>query len=264
MALENGMSMSPADMRAIVGDGDGFGSGNGAWWIIILFILCGWGRGGYGYGGGTGEGGQLGNNYALITDNATLERKIDGVYSGICDSTFALNNAITGGFSGVQSTLCQGFSGINNGMTTQGFETRNAIQAVQMSEMQNANALQKQIADCCCQNRYDALSQNNATNRAISDGFCQTNFNNSNNTRDIIANQDANARAILDALNKQAIEQKDAKIAEQTQIINGLQLAASQQAQNSYIINQLRPAPVPAFSVPNPYAYNGCGCNCGC
>lgn len=262
MAFENG-GMSPADMRAVIGDDNGFGGGNGAWWIIILFILCGWGRG-YGYGG-AGEGGQLGNNYALITDNATLERKIDGVYSGICDSTFALNNAITNGFAGVQSTLCQGFSGINNGMTVQGYETRNAIANAQTMEMQNANALQKQISDCCCQARYDALEQSCATNKAISDGFCQTNFNNQVATRDIIDAGRANTDAILEELRRQAIEAKDTKIAEQNQIINGLQLAASQARQNEYIIDRLQPKmPVPAFSVPNPYAYNGCGCGCNC
>jgi hypothetical protein len=246
MALENGMGMSPADMRAIVGDGDGFGNGNGAWWIIILFILCGWGRG-YGYGAGTGEGGQLGNNYALITDNATLERKIDGVYSGICDSTFALNNAINNGFAGVQSTLCQGFSGINNGMTVQGYETRNAINNAQTIEMQNANALQKQIADCCCQSRYDALQQNCATN-----------------TRDIIEANNLNTRAILDELQRQSLAAKDEKIAEQNQRLFAYELASSQAMQTNELISTLRPAPIPAFAVPNPYAYNGCGCNSGC
>ena len=40
-----------------------------------------------------------------------------------------------------------------------------------------------------------------------------------------------------------------------------LKLAASQAAQNNYIIGQLRPAPVPAYNVPNPYCCNtGCGC----
>ena len=265
MALENGMGMSPADMRAVMGDGDGFGNGNGAWWIIILFILCGWGRG-YGYGGGAGEGGQLGNNYALITDNATLERKIDGVYSGICDSTFALNNAINNGFAGVQSTLCQGFSGINNGMTVQGYETRNAISNAQTIEMQNANALQKQIADCCCQSRYDALQQNCATNKAISDGFCQTNFNAQTNTRDIVDSANANTRAILDAINANKVEALKDRIAEQNQQINALNLAASQQAQNAYLIDQLGyKCPQAAYVVQPPQQVtfpNPCGCGC--
>lgn len=40
------------------------------------------------------------------------------------------------------------------------------------------------------------------------------------------------------------------------------ELAASQCAQNAYLIQQLRPAAVPAFNVPNPYA--GCGYGCYC
>lgn len=126
MALtENGLT--PADLGAIVGNNnnDGFG-GNGAWWIIILFLFAfagGWGNNG-GFGGGYSE------NYSLITDNATLERKIDGVYSGICDSTFALNNTINNGFASAQNTMTQGFAGLNTGMVQQGYENRIAVQGV--------------------------------------------------------------------------------------------------------------------------------------
>ena len=47
-----------------------------------------------------------------------------------------------------------------------------------------------------------------------------------------IENQNANARAVLDALTAQRIEAKDAKIAEQNQQLFAAQLAASQAAQN--------------------------------
>ena len=43
----------------------------------------------------------------------------------------------------------------------------------------------------------------------------------------------------------------------------GLKLAASQAAQNSYLVSQLRPSPIPAYTVQNPYCCNqfaGCGC----
>jgi hypothetical protein len=53
---------------------------------------------------------------------------------------------------------------------------------------------------------------------------------------------------------------KDEKIAEQQAMIQSLNLTASQCAQNQYLINQLRPAAVPAFSVPNPYSSYGYGC----
>lgn len=45
--------------------------------------------------------------------------------------------------------------------------------------------------------------------------------------------------------------------------MNKLELTASQCAQNQYLVNQLRPAAVPAFTVPNPYANYGFGCYCG-
>lgn len=217
-------SMSPADIRAVVGD-DGFGNGNnGFWWIIILFLLCGWGRGGA-YGGGDSV-----RDY-LQTDVATLERKMDSITNGLCDGFY---------------TNAQLINGVNQNITN-----------AQINEMQNANAIQAQLAQCCCDNKA-AIAD---VKYEMGSGFCQTNYNNTNNTRDIIANQDANARAILDALNKQALDAKDQRIAEQAQMINSLQLSASQARQNEYIIGKLQPAPTPAYVVPNPY---GCNCGCGC
>jgi hypothetical protein len=34
--------------------------------------------------------------------------------------------------------------------------------------------------------------------------------------------------------------------------------------QTNQIINAVNPAPIPAYTVPNPNAYYGCGCNTGC
>lgn len=134
--------MSPADYAAVTrnNNNDGFGGGNGWWWIIVLFLFAGWGRGGYGT-----EGGGISENYTLISDMGQLERKIDGVYSGICDSTFALNNAITNGFAAAQNTMTQGFAGLNTGMVQQGYEGRIATQAVGT-----------QLAQCCCDLRQQA------------------------------------------------------------------------------------------------------------
>lgn len=55
---------------------------------------------------------------------------------------------------------------------------------------------------------------------------------------------------------------KDDQIAELRTQIQQKDLAASQCAQNAYLIDQLRPAAVPAFQVPNPYANYGFGCYC--
>lgn len=72
---------------------------------------------------------------------------------------------------------------------------------------------------------------------------CETRQSINTGTRDIIDNQNANARAILDAMTAQRIEAKDAKIAEQNQQLFAAQLAASQAAQNetlkAYMSGQL-------------------------
>ena len=268
---------SLADISAATGGNhaqNGFFGGDwGAWIILILiFGLFGWGGGGY--GGGYGGSGGIGNSYALISDNATLERKIDGVYSGICDSTFALNNTITNGFAAAQNTMTQGFAGLNTVIGTQGYETRNAITQAQIADMQGFNNLQAAVKDCCCTTQqnlkdvnYNLATQANGINQTISNGFCQTNFNAQTNTRDIIDGQNAGTRAILERLDRLESNAKDNKIAEQAQQINALQLAASQAAQNNYIVDtltrQIAPRPVPAFAVNPPYQYTGCGCNSG-
>lgn len=256
MSFEN--TMSPADLAACTGgnNNDGFG-GNGAFWLIILFLFafCG-------YGGGWGNGaGGVSENYTLISDMGQIERKIDGVYSGICDSTFALNNGINNGFAAAQNTMTQGFAGLNTGMVQQGYETRLGIQNVG-----------SQLASCCCDIRqqisdtnYNIANQANGIDRAVSNGFCQTNFNNQQNTRDIIDAQNAGTRAILEAINANKVEALKDRIAEQNQTINALNLAASQQAQNAYLIDQLgQKCPIPAqlYTASVPVNLNGCGCNC--
>lgn len=85
----------------------------------------------------------------------------------------------------------------------------------------------------------------------------------SNQTRDIIDNDNANYRALHDEMVKMQMDAKDQTIASQQAAINKLELTASQCAQNQYLVNQLRPAAVPAFTVPNPYANYGFGCYCG-
>lgn len=237
----------------------GFGGyGNGDWaWIIVLFLIFGWGRNGFG-GNGFGGGSGIGENYVLATDFATIERKLDGINNGICDSTFALNNTINNGFFGVQNALCQGFNGLN------------------VAYLQGTNALSSQLAGCCCDIRQqisdccckvergiDGINYNNALQtNALQQTLC-------NNTRDIIENQNANYRAIHEELVANKLEMKNDRIAEQQNEINALRLKASQEAQNAYLLNELKPCPSAAYIVPNPnccYNYNvtGVGYGNGC
>ena len=233
------------------GNNGGFFNGDGIWAIILFAMIFGRNGNGSIFGGGSGG---VGENYVLATDFATIERKLDAVNSGICDATFALNNTITNGFANVQSALCQGFNGINLGITTQGYETRNAITDVGYA-----------LKDCCCttQRAIDGVNYNIATQfGGLNNTICGA-------TRDIIENQNANYRAIHEELVANKIEAKNERIAELTMQLNRADLKASQAAQNAYLLSELKPCPSAAYIVPNPnccYNYNvtGVGYNNGC
>lgn len=237
------MPVQPANS----GGWGGFG-GDGAWWIIILFlfVFCGWGGnwGNGGFGGNNGSG--VVDGYVLTSDFANLERKLDGVNNGLCDGFYAQNTTMLQGFAGVNQTVSNGFMSAELSRANQ-----------QAALMQQLNSMAMQQANCCCETR-EAIQ---GVNYNLATQACDTRNTIQTGTRDLIDNQNANARAILDAINAQAVAAKDAKIAEQSQTIFGLQLAASQSAQNAYLIGALRPTPVPAYQAQNPHCcYQQCGC----
>lgn len=228
------------------GYGNGFFGGDWAW-IIILALLFGWGNNGNGFGGGFGGG----NGFLGGYDIGKLATTND-VAVGFNNSAVLNNlNDLKLGQAGIQQTLCQGFNGVNTSILT------------------STNAVQSQLADCCCgiQRSIDGVNYNMATNA------CTITNAINNSARDIIDNQNANYRAIHDELVANKIEAKNERIAELTQQVTALQFAASQQAQNAYLtatmdanqaelIRRLgRDCPVPAYVVPNPNCcYNTCGC----
>ena len=241
MSLSDGTPM----MTMPVAPANNYGGGMGMWgdswiWIIVLFLF-GWGRNGF----GNGNGGGVMDGYVLTSDFASVERKLDSIANGICDSTFALNNAITGGFATTTQAINTGFGNAELSRANQ-----------QAALMQQLTAMQMQNQECCCENRaaiaqvrYDMATQ-----------ACDTRNTVNTAARDIIDNQNQNSRAILDFLTQSKMSDL------QTENQN-LKLAASQAAQNNYLISQLRPCPSPAYITCNPWAgsgYGGCGCNQGC
>jgi len=248
------MPVQPANANS---NGGGFGWGdNGALWLIVLFLFIfagGWGNGN-GWGNNAGNGAGVVDGYVLTSDFANIERKIDNVNNGLCDGFYQQAQLI----NGVQQGMSNGFMSAEISRANQ-----------QAAFMQQLNAMQMQQANCCCETR-EAIQ---GVNYNLATQACETRQSINTGTRDIIDNQNANARAILDAMTAQRIEAKDAKIAEQNQQLFAAQLAASQAAQNetlkAYMSGQLayyNPRPVPAFPVPAPYQYGNCGaCNgCGC
>lgn len=243
------MPVQPANTA---GNG-GFGwGGEGSWFIIILFLFAflGWGGNGM-WGGNRGTNGGAVDGYILTSDFANVERKIDSVNNGLCDGFYQQAQLV----NGVQNTMQQGFMSAEISRANQ-----------QAAFMQQLHAMQMQQANCCCETR-EAIQ---GVNYNLATQACDTRQTIQNGTRDIIENQNANARAVLDALTAQRIEAKDAKIAEQNQQLFAAQLAASQAAQNetlkAYMSGQLayyNPRPVPSFQVPAPYQYGNCGTGCG-
>ena len=209
---------------------------DGGWWIlVILFAIFGWGGNGFGFGGNRNDGYPCATqaDVRAAVDQQTLISKLDQQTYGLASSTYDLNY-----------TLMNGFHGVDNAVCTLGYQTQ-----------QGFNEIGHQISDCCCATReaIQGVNYNLATQtNAIQNAMC-------NNTRDIIDNQNANSRAVLDFL----VNDKLATLQAENQ---NLKLKASQAEQNTYLVNQLRPCPIPSYTVANPfccytgYANNNCGC----
>lgn len=235
----NGNGYNLSDIAAVAGrngNGDGMFGDNG-WWIILLFLFAGWGRGFGGFGGGGYEVAPATQaDVRAAVDQQTLLSKLDQQTYGLADSTYAITNALTNGFHGVDNAIC-----------TLGYNMQGGF-----------NNLAHQISDCCCE-----------TGRAIERGFAETNYNLATqacDTRRAIADS---TREILDFLTQD-------KIAALTAENQSLKFAASQAAQNAFItanqeaqtaelIRRLgRDCPIPAYVVPNPNCCYPTNYNLGC
>ena len=109
-------------------------------------------------------------------------------------------------------------------------------------------------AACCCDLKGAIATGFGDLGYALATQACDTRRAIADSTRDIIDSNNAGVRSILDFLTND-------KIATLTAENQSLKFAASQAAQNAYLVNELRPCPVPAYNVPNPYCcnnYNGC------
>ena len=238
MSLSDGTPMMTMPVApANGGNSGGFGwGGDGAWLIILFLIFAVFGWGGNGWGNNGNSGGVV-DGYVLTSDFANVERKIDSVNQGLCDGFYQQAQLV----NGTNMAMANGFAQAELSRSNQ-----------QAALMQQLNAMQMQAAECCCKNRaaiaqvrYDMATQ-----------ACDTRNTVQNATRDIIDNANSNSRAILDFLTQSKLQDLQSEN-------QGLKLAASQAAQNSYLVSQLRPSPIPAYTVQNPYCCNqfaGCGC----
>lgn len=231
----------------------GFGGGmlEGIWGIVLLAMVLGWGNGGFGGFGGGGASGAL-TRAELYDGFATqnIDSSVRGVQQGICDSTYALNNSLMTGFHGVDNAICN-----------LGYQTQSGF-----------NSLGHQISDCCCttQRAIDGVNFNMAK------GFCDLGNVINMQTRDIIDNQNANYRGIMDFLVTEKLASKDARIAELTNQLSqsnqNAVIRAAIDASTAEIIRRTgNDCPTPAYWVQPPTPVqapcswtNVGGCGCGC
>lgn len=199
--------------------------GNGGWWILIILFAL-FGWGGNGYGG-FGGGGHA--NVPCATQ-ADVRSAVDQqtLISKLDQQTYGLADSTYA----LNNTMTNGFHGVDNAICNLGYNVQNGF-----------NTIGHQISDCCC-----------ATQRAI-DGVNYNMATQACETRQAIADS---TRSILDFLTQDKIATLQAEN-------QSLRFQASQVAQNSYLVNELRPCAVPAYITCSPYqsAY-GIGLNNGC
>lgn len=224
----NGLSLS--DIAAVTRDNNGgFADGNGWWVLIILLALFGgWGNAGYGFAGNGSAG--AADNYVLASDFATVQRQIDSASSEIRQGINSLGNGISSlGYdqlsqmNGINSNIVAAQNNLNAGITNLGY----------------------QLQQCCCDNKSAIadLKYGQATNT------CSITTAINNAAQQIIQNDNANYRQLHDENIAIQMEAKNDKIATLTAQLSRADLAASQAAQNEYLISKLR----------------DCGCGgCGC
>ena len=253
--MRDGYSL--ADIAAATGNNNGNGNGmfGDNWaWIIVLFLIFAWGGFGNGFGRSNGSGAM--DNYVLASDFATIQRQLSDGFGDLTAQSRYIQNGLCDGFYAMNTSLLNGFAGVNNAIMTNGYETRNAI-----------NNVSSQLANCCCSLEKGQME----TNYLNAQNTCALQNTMNMNTRDIVDTVNANYRALHDEIVANRIEDKNAQIQAQQNEINALRLSASQAKQNAYLINELKPCPSPSYIVPNPnccYNYgvtnygnccNGCG-----
>lgn len=293
MALtENGM-----DTTMLVSPTGGYGGGNGLFgggdsWLGILFLiaLC---NGGFGFGGfGGGYGAMMGmgmaDGFGLYPWLNNSQNINDGFRDQMLNSTVqGIQNSITSGFgdvqlgiAGVNQNICQTGNGIvgavtgaQNALAQQlyGNEIANLERsfAAQTANSQGLNAIQSQLATCCCDNRAATAD----VKYTLAQEGCATRTADAQNTNALLTAFNSGIQSIKDQLCSDKIESKNDIIAQlrselmfaRGQASQDVQTAAIQLGQRNLaneVEQYVAPRAIPAYMVQNPNCCtNACGCN---
>lgn len=230
-AQSNGYSLS--DIAAVNGNNRNGGAfGDDGWWIILLFLF-GFGNNGWGNGGGRAT-----EDISYNFDMNGLENGVRGIQQGLCDGFYAVNTGMLTGFGNVAQDINNSTNAITAGLT----------------------GLGTQMAQCCCDIRYENAKNFADLNYNLATQACETRHAITDSTRQIIDFLTQDKIATLTA------ENQSLKFAASQANQNAF-IAANQDAQTAELIRRLgRDCPIPAYVVPNPnccYTTNACGNYCG-
>lgn len=278
MALnENGNDLiMPVSPMYGNGCNNGFGSDWGS--FIVLFLIAamfgGFGNGFGGYGGNNlvntdfpwllnGQNAINANTNAGF-DNLGVTNSLNGINSNIQ----GLSNQICNSTASVTQSLNNGFANAETAANARQMANMQQSFNNQMAVNQGFNAVESQLANCCCENRLATAnlgalvqSENCADRTALSDGI-----------RDVITNQTNNTQRILDQMCQDKIDAKNDLINQlrselmyaRGQASQDVQTAAIQAGQRQLaneVEQYVAPKAIPAYVVQNP---NCCSNNCGC
>lgn len=122
------MDYSLSDLKAIMGDSNGTFGGGGLLLVVILFLFFVM----FGGGWGNNQRGDL-DRYATAASQqfGQINDRLTNIGNGICN----LGYEMQGGIGQLGKEVALGQSGLNQTI------------------LQTGNGLQKQLSDCCCENR---------------------------------------------------------------------------------------------------------------
>jgi hypothetical protein len=139
------------------------------------------------------------------------------------------NQDVNGQLRGITNGLCDGFYAINNSLKD-GFY-----------------GVQANVKDCCCTTNRNI----DAVRFDMSKGFC-----------DVAGAIHAEGEATRALINANTMQELRDKLADKDRELMTANFQLSQQAQNAYLINEIRPCAKPAYITCSPYttaSFGGCG-----
>lgn len=217
--------------------GDGYGYGGGWFmWILVLFVLMG------GNGAWNNRVGDVATTRDVYASNdfQSLRTAVNNLGNGIADATFSLSRDINQNACMLDKSIMQGNYAVEKSITDARYV----------------------LADGIGQNRFAAQQGFNGVDRNID----AVRYENAMNTCKITTTDTENTQKILDKLGQMEFNAMKAENENLRMALANERNINVNYMQTRDIIGAVRPFPVPAFPVGNPYGNSSCNCgvNYGC